>query len=164
MISLYELTAQLQNALDRVEVDPDTGELVSAFPFDDFEAIGLAFDEKAEGVACYIKGLNAEAAAIKAEQDTLAARRKAAENKAERLREYLANCMTAAGKDKLKTARCSLSWRKTSAVGVYDIDALPENCRRIKVEPDKTAIKAALAAGEDIPGATILESRSLQIR
>ena len=75
--TLYEISADFLAALDAIEVDPDTGELLNA---DQLDALSAAFDEKAEATALYIKNLTAFVGDVKAEEDALAAtqdRRKA---------------------------------------------------------------------------------------
>jgi len=57
----------------------------------------------------------------------------------------------------------SISWRKSERVEVDDMDTLPDQYTRVKVEADKTAIKSALKAGESIEGARIVASSSIQI-
>lgn len=160
-MTLYEIGRQYLEALERMEIDPETGEIIGG------EAVARLngqFDEKCEAVGCYIKELNARAAAIKAEQEGLQKRRKALEAKAERLREYLADWMIAAGKERLETPRAALSWRKTSAVVVDDLEALPESCRKVKIEADKALIRMLLKQGDAVEGARLEEGRSLQIR
>jgi hypothetical protein len=51
-------------------------------------------------------------------------------------------------------------------VDVPDVAALPEAYRVVKTEvsADKKAIAAALKAGEAVPGASLVEGVSLQIR
>ena len=54
---------------------------------------------------------------------------------------------------------------KTESVSVpEDVNMLPEQYRRVKVtvEPDKTAIKAAIKSGESVPGAFIVETRGIR--
>lgn len=160
-MTLYEIGRQYLEALEGMEIDPETGEIIGG------EAVARlsgAFDQKCEAVGCYIKELNAQAAAIKAEQDGLQKRRKALEAKAERLREYLADWMSAAGKERLETPRAALSWRKSSAVVVDDLEALPESCRKVKIEADKALIRMLLKQGDAVEGARLEEGRSLQIR
>jgi len=160
-MTLYEIGRQYLEALEGMEIDQETGEIIGG------EAVARLngqFDEKCEAVGCYIKELNAQAAAIKAEQEGLQKRRKALEAKAERLREYLADWMIAAGKERLETPRAALSWRKSSAVVVDDLEALPESCRKVKIEADKALIRMLLKQGDAVEGARLEEGRSLQIR
>ena len=50
-VSLYEISADFLKALDGLEVDEETGEIMN---FDAVEALDAQFEDKAESVACYI--------------------------------------------------------------------------------------------------------------
>ena len=121
---------------------------------------------KLEGVALYIKSLEAEADAMKAEEKALAERRAVREKKAERLRRYLSDSMQALGDTKLETARVSLSFRKSEAVVIEDQAALPVEFLKVKMTetPDKAAIKNAIKAGAEVTGAALVENKNLQIK
>ena len=67
-MNLYEISADFLAALDAMEVDPDTGELLNA---DRLDAISAAFEEKAEATALYIKNLTAFVGDVKAEEAAL---------------------------------------------------------------------------------------------
>ena len=67
--TLYEISADFLAALEAIEVDPDTGELLNA---DQLDALSAAFDEKAEATALYIKNLTAFVGDVKAEEAALA--------------------------------------------------------------------------------------------
>ncbi len=160
-MNLYDISAQLLTALDNVDVDPDTGE---AQGFEALEALDLEFEDKAESLACYIKGLAADAEAIKTEKIVLATRQQLVEKKTERLKAYLANCMNNAGKTKLSTPRCSIYFKKSERVEVSDVNLLPEQFREVSVEAKKSKIKAALKNGEEVVGAQIVTSRNIVVR
>lgn len=51
-----------------------------------------------------------------------------------------------------------LAVRKSESVEVDDPEALPPAFVRTKTEPDKAAIKAALKAGDKVPGARLVEN------
>lgn len=85
MANLYEINEQILNC-----VDMETGEIIDA---DKLQDLQLAFDEKVEGIACWIKNLLSDASAIKAEKDALAEREKACKNKAESLKNYLSSVL-----------------------------------------------------------------------
>ena len=61
-VSLYEISADFLKALDGLEVDEETGEIMN---FDAVEALDAQFEDKAESVACYIKNLSSFAADLK---------------------------------------------------------------------------------------------------
>lgn len=161
--SLYEISADFLSALESLEVDPDTGELLNA---DQFEAISAAFDEKAEATALYIKNLNVFISGAKAEEAALAERRKAAENRVERPKGFLASAMQTVGRDKVETAKAKISFRKSTQVQIDDEGALPVDfvTTTITTKPDKTAIKKAIQAGQAVAGAVLVENQNLQIK
>ncbi len=120
-------------------------------------------DRKALNIACFVKNLRAEAEALKAEKQRLAKRQQAAERTVERLVGYLEQFVEPG--TKLKDARATIGWRKSEGVSVTcPVESLPEGCRRVKVEADLTAIKAALQAGELILGAVLETRNHIQIR
>ena len=54
--------------------------------------------------------------------------------------------------------------RRSEAVEIScDPAELPENCQRTKVEPDRTAIKAAIKAGQSVPGCELVQRRSWKL-
>ena len=111
-----------------------------------------------------MRELKAEADAIKAEEERLAKRRKALENKSERLKNYMMPALEAMG-GKVKGVMASVRIGKSQAVTVFEPDALPDAFKRVvtKVDPDKVALKKALKAGEDIPGAALEDRHSVVI-
>lgn len=154
MANLYEINNQILEC-----VDVETGEIVDV---DKLQELQLQFDQKVEGIGCWIKNLLSEAKALKEEKDNLAARQKACENKAESLKEYL---QTALGGQKFKTAKVSISYRKSESVDVSDISLLSDEYLKFKEpEADKTKLKKALKAGEDIKGAVLVEKNNIQIK
>lgn len=162
-MKIYEIPGALRNLLDRLDVDPDTGEVDGDALVAYAEYQGQAA-EKLEGTACYVRELEAEAEAIKAEEDRLAKRRKALEGKAARLKAYMMPAIESMG-GKVKGVMASLRISRTQAVYVFDLDALPDAFKRVvtKVDPDKVALKKALKSGEDIPGAALEDRQSVVI-
>ena len=125
-------------------------------------ALEMERDLKISNIACWIKELNAEAKAIKEEKDNLAKRQKVAENKAESLKNYLSMYLNGAT---FKDARCAVSYRhSTSTEFTGDVNSLRDDLCTIKRDANKTAIKAALLAGEVIEGAALVEKDSIQIK
>ena len=77
---LYEIKNGLIEAFDRA-TDPETGEIIDEAAFAEYEALEMAQEEKRENLGLWIKDLKAEAAAIREEERTLAARRRSAETR-----------------------------------------------------------------------------------
>lgn len=156
-MTLYEINDQIKNAIE-LGFDPETGEILDESAL---EQLQLDRNEKVENICLFIKDLKAEAAALDAEKKNLDARATVAKKKADSLSRYLQTMLDG---EKFKTARCSVSYRKTSAVIVDDENELPELCVRIRKEPNKTAIKDYINAGVSVPGAHIEERQSMIIK
>lgn len=147
-------------------VDPETGEVVD---FDQLDALTMAREAKIEGVAMWLKGLEAEAAAIREEEKALASRRKAKENKVERLREYLRYSL---GGQPFETAKVALSFRTSTGLKVTDEQALvrwlEENHDDCLSYKQPTILKSGVAQlikwGKDVPGCELETRQNLQMR
>ena len=141
-------------------IDPETGELLDEAALEDLQ---MERTQKIKNVALWLKNLNASAAAYKAERDAFDERMKQAQKKAESLKRYLANAL---GGEKFVTDECAVSFRKSTAVNVLDEASIPAAYMTEKVtrSPDKTAIKAAIKGGEDVPGVALVENLSVQIK
>lgn len=156
---------EIDNALMAL-FDPETGEIMDA---EQWDALQMERTTKLEGVACWIKNLLSDAEAIKAEKDALAEREKAARKKAESLTKWLEGALQG---EKLSTARCAVSYRKSVAVEIPDEEIFVmyagKECNDLLTYkppvPNKTAIKAALKDGRFIPGVQLVEKMNMQIK
>ena len=160
-MTLYQLNDTIRKAIEQ-GFDEETGEIFDA---DALEALELQRDEKIETIALFIKDLTAEAKAIKEEKLALAKRQQTAENHAESLKRYLTKCLDG---EKFKTAKVAISYRKSQTVEFidgFDVNQLPEQYQR-KADPeaDKTALKDALKAGEEIYGVYLAEHNNTIIK
>lgn len=130
-----------------------------------FEALNLAREQKIENVACWIKNLKADAAAIREEEKALSDRRRANENKAERLENFLAYALKG---EKYNSPRVNITYRKSEAVelDVSDEVFMEHFSEFVKVTPtiNKTAIKDALKAGITNIPAHLSERQNMQIK
>ena len=155
-MTIYDIEAEIMDCIDQ-----ETGEIID---IDRLNALEMERDKKISNVACWIKDLKAEAEAIKAEKQTLDKRQKAAENKAESLKEWLQSILQG---EKFKDSRCSISYRRSERVDFADnfvMDSLPDYMKKVTVEPKKTEIKDYLKTGATIEGVELVESTSMQIR
>lgn len=153
-MTLYEIDQKLLDCIDF-----ETGEIINA---EKLTELTMERDEKVEKVALWIKELKAEAEALKAEKQSFADRQRAAENKIESLKKWLADALNG---EKFKTTKVAVSFRKTKSVDVPDIFALDENYVKYS-EPtaDKAAIKKAIEAGQEVAGATLVENVSISVK
>ena len=161
-LNIYEIN---QAILDLV--DPETGEILDGEAFDQLQ---MEREAKLENVACWIKNLVAEGAALRAEEVNLAERRKLVERKVERLKKYLGDAL---GGEKFQTAKCAVSFRKTSKVEVTDARSVAAWCEDngygdlvayAAPSVSKTDLSKLLKSGMEIPGAEIVEGISMGVK
>lgn len=130
------------------------------------------FENKAENVGQYIKNLKIESDALNDEIKKLQARKKAADNKVERMKTYLMSCMNQTGINKIETARCKLTIRNNAESVIIDdeksfINNYAESHKELfnfKPEISKTKIKKAIQSGEKINGAIIGRTQSIIVK
>lgn len=141
--------------------------------FDTLDGMEQELVRKAENVAVYIKNMESEAKTLKAEEDKLKARRQAKESSAKRMREYLMSCMKQANISKIDEPKAAISLRNNpESVEISDENefigwaaAEHDDYLRYKApEINKTAVKAALKSGAEIPFASLTRSQSLTIK
>lgn len=157
-MKLYELNALIEGF--EFDIDEETGEILN---YDDLENLELERDTKIENIALWIKNLKAEAEAYKNEKMAFAKRQQLAETKVESLKSFLEWSLKG---EKFKTERVELTYRKSETVEIDpdEIGSLPEEFKRVKVEPDKTALKKAIKGGESFKGVHLVEKNNLQIK
>lgn len=161
-IKLHEIPAALAGMLDLIQVDEETGEIEPAT----LESVQIASEEKIIATAMYIRRLDALNKATKETIQDLQERVRADSKRIEALKWLMTKAMDSLQYTEVKSPEVTLRFRKSTSVEIIDSEALPEHFLRTKtvVEPDKTAIKNALKAGETILGAHLVESRNLQIK
>ena len=158
-MTLYEIDQNIMSLLN------EDGEITDPEAFD---ALQITRSEKLEGIACWIKNLNADIKAIKDEEERLKERRIHLVNKVSSLSGYLEHALNG---EKFSTPRVAISYRTSSAVEITDNVAFVDWAKsydpsllHIKAEPTKTAIKNALNGGMEIPLAQIVERKSMQVK
>lgn len=171
-MTIYDIDAriaELEARCDDAEtIDEETGEIIRIDLDAELTALRMAREEKLENVACWAKNLAAYIDDIKAEEKKLADKRRSAERRVESLKGWLLAAMTREDgtTDRLKTARASISVKRNPPSTVCDDELLPWKYKTVKqtVVPDKAAIKAAILAGEEVPGAHLEYGRSVMIK
>ena len=163
MRALYDIDQEILDC-----VDLETGEILDSAKLD---ALQMERERKLEGVALWIKDMNAEATAVKEEADKLNARKKALDNKVAALKQWL---LYALNGEKLKTARCNVYQTHNTRLAVADEPALIKFLQTLKdperflkfPEPElrKDEIKKALKEDYESPGAALEETESVVIK
>jgi len=136
---------------------------------DTLEGLSGDLEVKATNVAMFARNLEASAEAIKGAEAQMAARRKAIENRAANVREYLKAQMERTGITEIASPYFKLAIRKNPPSVVIDAASqIPAEFMRTPEPPppapDKKAIGAAIKAGKEVPGAHAESSTRLEIK
>ena len=155
MASLYEINQSIMDCIDM-----ETGEIID---IDQLHELQMDRTDKIRNIACYIKNLRSDAAAYDEEAKTFAARKKAAQGKADSLTAYLYDTLKKG--EKISDKEFSISWRKSRSVNITDEKALPA-IYLIAQDPkiDKAGINEALKNGLTVTGAELTTKNNIQIK
>ena len=163
-MTLYEIEDAILQC-----VDQETGEIIDQAKLD---ALQMEREKKIENVALWIKDLRAEADAIANEVKNLTARKKAAENKAEQLKAWLAEALAG---EIFKTSKVRVSYTHSTRLNVTDEQSVVDFIQSHYQDPEeflkytqpeirKDAVKAEIKMGVQIPGACVEQTESVVIK
>lgn len=157
MATLYDLVREIENF--EFNIDEETGEILN---IDELDALELEKDTKVENICLLIKNLKSDATAYKTEKDAFEKKRKAAENKADRLTAYVQYILAG---EKFKSSKVSVSYRKSEQIECADMLMVdPDYLRFKEPELDKKKIKDAIKAGIEVKGCQLVERQNVQIK
>jgi hypothetical protein len=160
-MKLYEITNEAQYLSLLLETEELTPELEAELLINQ-EQLQI----KAINYAKVISNYQGESDQIDAEIKRLKAMKDSRDKKVSWLTQSLKNAMLVSAIDKIESPLFKLSLRRSEAVEVDVLEALPSEFLNIKnvVTADKVAIKDAIKRGENITGARIIENFNLQIK
>lgn len=153
LFSISDDINELTRLLDDIEDDDlESEQLITSW----LENLGEERDRKLDNYAALISELEAKAEVRKKEAQRLAKLATSDEKKAAMLKERLKWFFEINKLKTLETARYKLSLTRSGGKQPLILDEaippaeLPEKFQKIHVEPDKTAIRAALESGEEL--------------
>ena len=152
-MNLYEINHEIMSCWDE-----ETGEILDVQKFD---AMQMALEDKLEAIGCYVKNLEAEAAALKLEEQAFAARRKRAENKAASLKNYLSGYLQGCP---FETLRVKISFRKSESLELSESAVVPEEFLKYTVDVNKAELKKAVKAGLVLDGVQLIQKQNISIK
>ena len=168
-MKLYEYAEQYEALKQMAEDESIPLEAIE----DTFQSIDDEFETKVDSIACIIKDELAMAETIEKEIDALTARMKRHKITVDRLKTYTMEQMQAVGKSKIETARNVVSVaKKAPALEIENADDFiawatldhEEFIRQKAPEINKVAVRDALKAGEELPGAKLVAGYRLAVR
>ena len=157
-MTLFEINKAISDF--EFDIDEETGEILNADALDELE---MAREDKIEGVALWVKNLEAEKEAVANQEKIFADRKSRLGKKIESLKKWLAYALDG---QKFSTDRVQMSFRKSKSVHITDEYLVPNNlCDYTMVRKvNKTAVKQAIEAGEEVMGAELVEKQNLQLK
>lgn len=156
-MQLYELTEMYLNLKD---MDIEEEDLNSAL-----ENIDDEIETKADNIAKVLRDFDGDIEALKSEEERLAKKRKAIENRQKHLKEYLQNAMLVLDKRKFKTDLFSFNIQKNApSLKILDESKIPEDYYKIERKLNKNDLKEAVKNGLFEDAAELVSSESLRIR
>ena len=171
-MKLYEVNMAIQSALDRLDFDPETGEIGenTEAVLQELDSLELERDRILEYVAKVALNIRSDAAALKTEEERLSKRRKALERKEEKLVSILdREC----GGEKKDLGFATVSYRKSESVEVLDSakacawlhDNGHNDCVHIKPpEVIKDEVKKLIKNDAKIPGVKLVEKNNCSLK
>ena len=166
-LKIYEIPSQIQAALNALEVDEETGEIVGWERLDELTQ-GAA--DKIANTARFIRYAEVQIDAMEKAIAGIKARKQSAQNLVDKLSVLAVNALFALpdGKAKVEEPDIKVTARPSDVVLIDDETLLDEKFFNIKIKQEKnvskTAIKDAIKAGEEVKGARLVMSYKLQIK
>ena len=163
--ALYQIADIYLQDLDKLN-DLDLDEQTVS---DTLESIQGDMQEKCTNVAAFIRNTESLAEQIKQAEQAMAARRKALDNRADRIRQYLLDNMLRTGITNIESPWFKISLAKNPPAVIVDDEATlrfshPEFVKVVTTESlDKSGISAALKAGQIVEGARLASSDRVSI-
>lgn len=159
---LYELAEQYNLLADMLD-QTDDPQLIQ----DTLDAVEGQFEQKVESIIKLWRSKCAERDIVKSEIFRLQAIVNRLDKQATWLHDYVEAEMKHAGIQQVKSPLFKIALQKNPpAVDVLNEDIIPEQYKLTVVDKrlDKKAIKAAIDAGEEVPGAALRQEISLRVR
>ena len=167
MANLFQLATEYNNLYNRLieTADVETGE-VDVDISTALEQIQGTFEEKAIATATVFRMLDAESKKIAFELERLSTIKKHIDKEQDRVKNWLKQACETARVESLKGMYANISFKESERTIIDNEAFIPKEFIRVKTtyEPDKTAIKAAINAGREVPGAHIETKRNIQIK
>lgn len=159
MATLYEMQQEAQELYELLQA----GEIDEETLTDTLEA--MMVPEKLEGYCQVLRQMAVDADAYKAEKDRFAEKELAVKNSIERMKKRMGEFLQATGKKKIDAGLFQIRQTKGESVTLVNEELIPaEYYDEQAPKLSRARIKAALKAGEVVPGAGLVTSYGCSIK
>ena len=161
-LSLYNITSAFPMIMEQEEMAPELKEELE-------RELTVLLQEKSQNIIGYVRNMELTVDAMKTEEKRISEQRKGLENKIEKFKNYVKECMERNGFSKIDTGLGSLAIAKNPmSLEIENEDEIPIEFKQeiVTTKIDKTAIKKHFKeTGEIIPGTIIVDDKtSLRIK
>lgn len=161
-MKLYEISNEYQSILNNM-YDPETGE-VNKESMSKLNEITESLDKKCVAVACYIENIKAECQAISDAKKRMSERESKFKRKLQNMKEYLLYNMEKSDIKKVSCSYFDISVHKNpDSVEIYDESIIPLDYDKVEIKKDIDKMRKDLRNGIEIPGARLIQRKSVQI-
>lgn len=161
-LSLYTITNAFPMMMEIEEMEEDEKQKLAA-------ELTLLLQQKSQNTIAYARNIELTIEAMKNEEKRISEQRKTLENRLEKFKEYVKECMERGGFTKVETALGTLSIAKNPmSIEIEDEGQVPSEFKLevVTTKVDRTAIKNHFKeTGELLPGVKIIDDKtSLRIK
>lgn len=159
-LSLYQITNNFVTIMEQEEIKPELKEIMQ-------KELAELLQQKSQNIIGYTRNIELTIEAMKTEEKRISDQRKTLENKLEKFKQYVKDCMEQNGILKVDTGIGSLSISKNPmSVEILNEEEVPEEFKQeIKtIKIDKTAIKKHFNETGEIPIGTKINTQKTSLR
>lgn len=159
-LSLYEITSGFPALMENEEISEEDKKKIE-------DELVVLLQQKSQNIIGYTKNIELTINAMKEEEKRIADNRKVLENKMDRFKDYVKECMEKNGITKIETGLGTLSIAKSPAsVEIVNEDEIPSEFKQevVTVKVDKTKIKNNFKETGEIPAGVNIITTNTNLR
>jgi hypothetical protein len=160
-MKLYALTNEYNKAFEFLEKEGFGDEIIE----DTLSSMIVSIEEKAINVSKYIKDIESDISGMLVAEQNINRRRKIAEKKVDRLKEYLKTNMESSGISKISCPYFDITIKKCpKSLEIKDGVEPHPDYMRVKLEHDKQSLKKVLKDGVSLDWAKLVSKYRVEIK
>ena len=159
-LSLYQITNAFPALMESEEITEENKKQIN-------EELTVLLQQKSQNVIGYVRNNELTIEAIKTEEKRISDMRKALENRNNKFKEYVKECMENSGFTKIDTGLGSLTIAKSPiSVEIENEDEVPSEFKQevVTVKVDKKAIADNFKATGEVPNGVIIHTDNTNLR
>lgn len=159
-LSLYQITSAFPTLMESEEITEENKKQIN-------EELTVLLQQKSQNVIGYVRNNELTIDAMKTEEKRISDMRKALENKNNKFKEYVKECMENNGFTKIDTGLGSLTIAKSPiSVEIENENEVPSEFKQevVTVKVDKKAIADNFKATGEVPNGVIIHTDNTNLR